>query len=126
MNQFNLKEALEGKPVVTRDGRKVTQLHLFKDINEDSAACVYAVVEGIVLPFDSKGVNKGLFRDHTSDLFMATEKITKWVRIYRRKGEKDCFAVTMLSDSEKEAQDEGKRMCDAVEIVKIIPITFEI
>lgn len=31
MKQFNLEDALAGKPVVTRDGRKVIEIVAFKD-----------------------------------------------------------------------------------------------
>jgi hypothetical protein len=34
MKPFDLEKALAGQPVVTRDGRKVLELHLYKNVTE--------------------------------------------------------------------------------------------
>jgi len=72
MRKFNLEEALNGKPVVTRDGRKVTELHLFKsNINYPLAG----VIEGIdddISTFTTSG-KFSVYNNDYRDLFMAEE-----------------------------------------------------
>lgn len=83
MREFNLHEALSGKPVVTRDGREVTELKIFKGIDNDNPSLVGVLNNGISVWFKNgryfeEGVNP-------HDLFMESEKITKWVNVFRHK-----------------------------------------
>lgn len=70
MNQnttpFNLEKALTGEPVVTRDGKEVTQLTLF---TVDSVYNLAGVVDGVLLRYTSEGE---YLRDefHELDLLM--------------------------------------------------------
>ncbi len=70
MKKFNLEEALAGKPVVTRDGRKVKELHLFKTDCEYPLAGVLEH-DNDVLMFTKEGVFPKYFRENHFDLFMA-------------------------------------------------------
>ena len=79
MKPFNLKEALEGKPVVTRDNLPVTQLTLFET---DNIYSLRAVVERCVCDFTTGGVFDIDVSDHKYNLFMATEKKSIWVNVY--------------------------------------------
>jgi hypothetical protein len=79
MKPFNLKEAIDGKPLITRGGKKVLKFHYF-DIEEIDESIV-AVIEGC------KGLNvfhkNGRYFKHEediNDLFMAGPG--KWVNIY--------------------------------------------
>jgi hypothetical protein len=81
LKPFNLQDALAGKPVVTRQGKKVTQLHLF-DSNMDQP--LVGLIED---EFDVQSWNEygKYFADETeaySDLFMEDEKISLWVNVY--------------------------------------------
>jgi hypothetical protein len=76
MKPFNLEQALKGKPVVTRDGRKVERVWL--DIDLDESYSVYAMVPLLSSPteknqrtFTRDGMyyNDGTKSGH--DLFMA-------------------------------------------------------
>ena len=48
MKPFNLSEALSGAPVVTRDGREVTQLVRFEELGPDYNNSLYGVINGCV------------------------------------------------------------------------------
>jgi hypothetical protein len=76
MKPFDLKKALAGEPVVTRDGKEVTRLHKFDC--EDQYP-LYAVVDEMIKRFtiDGNYIEEGINR---YDLFM--DEPTKWVNIY--------------------------------------------
>lgn len=79
MKPFNLKEALAGKPVVTRSGLPVTQL-----INlETNKYPLVGVVSGYEEPqtFTLAGsfMHSGYDYESSCDLFMATTKKTGWI-----------------------------------------------
>ena len=79
MKPFNLEAALAGAPVVTRDGRKVTQLHLFSGVTYP----LYAIVDERAIPY-SWYANGTQSKTESSpiDLFMATVKKKGWISIY--------------------------------------------
>lgn len=79
MKPFNLKEALEGKPVVTRNNLSVTQLTLFET---DNIYPLRAVIERCVCEFTTGGLFHNEALDHKYDLFMATEKKSIWINVY--------------------------------------------
>jgi hypothetical protein len=78
MKPFSKIEAISGKPVVTRNGRKVTQI---KEFELEGPYQIAAVVEGEgdITTFTDDGVfDLGLL--HSSyDLFMEAEKHEGWV-----------------------------------------------
>ena len=79
MKPFNLEEALAGKPVVTRDGLKVIQLHLFEC---DLRFPLGAVIENgnCIFGFKKDGTWTNVPSDY--DLFMASPEKTVWVNLY--------------------------------------------
>ena len=81
MNPFDLQKALAGEPVVTRDGREVTQVTSF---NAKSAFCLAAVVDGAIVKFTWNGKHS-LSSESNHDLFMATKTVKKegWVNVYK-------------------------------------------
>lgn len=80
MKPFNLEEALAGKPVVTRGGRKITDLHYFRV--EDNIFPIYANIEGYktIDRFTIDGLYDNMVTKHPKDLFMISEE--KWTNIY--------------------------------------------
>jgi hypothetical protein len=77
MKPFNLEQALKGKPVVTRDGRKVT------DVKIDSPGEIITaklVLRGsgneVTLTFTIEGRYYGDNTEDAKDLFMASRQIT--------------------------------------------------
>jgi|688.fasta_scaffold1494147_2 hypothetical protein len=70
MQKFNLKEALEGKAVITRDRKKVTQLTKLDCKND---FCIVGVVDNGIEIWNLKGEYDG-FPDSKYDLFMKPKK----------------------------------------------------
>lgn len=72
MEKFNLERALAGDPVVTRDGRKVTEVYQFKSYEGDYP--VYAVINNAITSHTKSGEYNE--KDgHPLDLFMAPKVI---------------------------------------------------
>jgi hypothetical protein len=53
MKPFDLERALAGDPVVTRDGRKVTEIHYFKTLED--RYFILAVIDGSAHHFKENG-----------------------------------------------------------------------
>jgi hypothetical protein len=81
MEQFNLESALAGEPVITRDGREVTQLVYFKDVIQKD--CVYGVIGNQLKCWSIDGK---YFHDNPNefgaDLFMKPKENAIWVNVY--------------------------------------------
>ena len=79
MKPFDLEAALAGAPVITRDGRPVTQLHKF---DATTPLCLVGVVGGEVYSWGKEGIffakSSGSF-----DLFMAPVKREGWINLYK-------------------------------------------
>jgi hypothetical protein len=83
LKPFDLKKALEGEAVVTRNGRPVAQLTLF-----DSAIpgpSLVGVIEGRVRSLYANG-QVSLNYESDYDLFMAPVKVTRWVNLFTQTG----------------------------------------
>lgn len=116
LKPFDLAAALEGKKVITRNGKVLEDLYYFKSATREYP--FYAQIEGIVCSFSLKGKYRSEESDY--DLFMAPETVTKWVNVYDRRV---CYEVGCykLYDSEESAKtDAWDKNCITV------PITFEI
>lgn len=84
MKPFNLQEALAGKPVVTRDGRKVQDIRHLPSAKPYS---VVGVVDDGISDNPSTYTRDGVFSIHeldgsAADLFMASQKREGWINIY--------------------------------------------
>jgi hypothetical protein len=75
MKKFNLEDALNGKPVITRDGRNV-RIAGYNPDREDKDNCIITWVKDHVLSFYKDGSH---FKDeeHNADLFMMENE--EWV-----------------------------------------------
>jgi len=89
-NKFNLEKAMAGKPVQTRDGRAVTQLKFFEDVNLN---LIVGVVSKNIWSWDINGQLDSLRGDSDKDLFMAPEKKSVWVNVYESEDNTDEFQV---------------------------------
>jgi hypothetical protein len=118
MKPFNLEDALAGKPVVTRDGVKVEQINLFT--GSTHMFPLFAVIDGRITSFNENG-RENMYNESKNDLFMVTEKITKWVNVFRVAYE-DRYNVGDMYDTEEKAKEMGKN----VDLIATVPITFEI
>jgi len=104
MKPFNLEEALAGKPVVTREGRKVLQLHCFKNISKENE-CISVIIEGYNSIRNLYENGRYLeTQDHPNDLFMAEEKIEFWHNVYfSHKFKKTIVGESFNTESEAKA-----------------------
>lgn len=69
MKDFDLKLALEGEPVITRDGREVKDLHLFSSVQTHYP--VVGIIEGRIFSFSKEGKYLTNRSESDKDLFMA-------------------------------------------------------
>lgn len=84
MKEFNLEEAIAGKPIVTRDGKKVLDFHYFEDVNLKIHHPITVLIEGSIR-LDSY-TRKGTY--YTSgislnDLLMYEEPKTYYANVYK-------------------------------------------
>ena len=103
MKPFNLEKALAGEPVVTRDGRKVTDIHYF------SAPAKYKVVAHIVNNscVDTFEIDGTYLEDSESstDLFMAERE--RWINIYWDEYNQKAFSTGSVYATELQAKENG-------------------
>jgi len=71
MKPFNLEEALNGKPVITRDGLKVKEVYLFK--NRKSRYCLACLIEDDDIETFTKEGEYFKGKTNILDLFMEEE-----------------------------------------------------
>lgn len=83
MKPFDLERALAGDPVVTRDGREVTQLTHFNVV--DTTDPLVGVINGCLKSWKLKGT---YFSEDGSpaDLFMKSIRREGWINIYPKSG----------------------------------------
>jgi hypothetical protein len=81
MIAFNLERALAGEPVITRDGKEVTQLTKF-DLTETSYL-IFGILENDVRRWTIEGKYL-LGEEDRNDLFMKPEENAIWVNVYKR------------------------------------------
>jgi hypothetical protein len=92
MKRFNLKKALAGEPVVTREGYKVTGLQHYEDADQNDF-CITALIHGnrkSVETFRTNGSYNSCNEENLFDLFMAEPE--KWVNIYYNPEKEECWA----------------------------------
>jgi hypothetical protein len=83
LKPFNLERALAGDPVVTRDGREVTQLIVF-NIDYQMTYPVHGVCNKDIMQWTKEGKWTVSRREPTNtDLFMKPKKKTYWVNVYK-------------------------------------------
>lgn len=104
MKPFDLEKALAGERVVTRDGRNVNQLTLFKFKDHDY---LYGVIEGsndlsAWNPY-SHGAGKHIICDiNEIDLFMAPKKVKRWILIHNKEDENGACETSAMYKSKAE------------------------
>jgi hypothetical protein len=81
MKKFNLSEALEGKPVITKNGKKVTQITKFDNVTITKYS-ICGVVEGSLENWSIEG-KYNLTHQSEFDIYMAEEKKTIWINVWK-------------------------------------------
>jgi hypothetical protein len=100
MKPFDLQKALAGEGVVTRGGKKVTQVTLF-DVN--NYFLLAAVVEGELFKFLQDGKVNSSGVESTNDLFMA--ETGSWINLFYNKTENFVWLGVNRYETEEEAKE---------------------
>lgn len=113
MKPFNLQEALAGKPVVTRDGHKVTELHYFETA-QLGEQLVFVVDRHLRMAY----ADGRIYRSEISplDLFMVGEPREIWLNIYPAK--------TPYHFAAHPDRDEAERGADGQQREALIKVTL--
>ena len=114
MKEFDLNAALEGQPVITRDGRKVTEVNYFKSYVGPYP--VHALINNDFCTYTKEGKYQNN-DDHRLDLFMAPKVIEKWVNVHQYGDQ--IWAGSTVYNSEKDAKDAGSDDCIYLKTIKI-------
>ena len=81
MKEFNLQKALAGEPVVTRDGKKVTQITKFDNVTITKYS-ICGVVEGSLENWSIEGKYHHTLESQF-DIYMAEESKTIWINVWK-------------------------------------------
>ena len=116
MKKFNLEEAKAGKPVVTRDGRRVIEVQVF---NTRMDKPVVGIIDTRFVAFTKDGKLNPI-AETESDLFMAPEKKSIWVNVYND-GDSLCLSKVKFDTQEECLQNITRKS----QYIKTIEITNE-
>lgn len=87
MKPFDLERALAGDPVVTRGGKKVLELHYFKNIKLNYPLVAVVEEQELLMAYTEKGIYVG-YKDNIeseNDLFMAPKTKKLWIAVCKTK-----------------------------------------
>jgi len=100
MDKFDLEKALAGDKVVTRDGREVTQFHVFNHTNDPILYGYDVDNDHVEQWFVAGNYHKGT-NECGGDLFMAPKKLSGFINIYAsRYCESPIHATREVADNE--------------------------
>lgn len=99
MKPFNLQDAINGKPVITRAGVSLTFGAYIPKANSHKLFMLSP--DGDVFQYCENGRYIGNGRESNMDLFMAPIKRTVWVNLYGRQLESVCHSTE--EDADKHA-----------------------
>jgi hypothetical protein len=119
MKPFNLEAAKAGKPLVTRDGRKVTEFHHFETCKL-KYSCV-AIVGGESLSYTTAGFFDEDTSDRVLDLFLADEEVTVWVNVYE-----GSEAHGLMSGNFYENKEDAENVGRGLGYIGAFPLTVKI
>jgi hypothetical protein len=114
---FNLEKALNGAKVVTRDGRKVTQLTKFECLSLDSLG---GVLDNQLRTWTTQGLFIPNYGESDADLFLAVKPKRIWVNVY-------IFHDTIQTVGNYNTLEAAKKSIDQnLNFIKTIEITDEL
>lgn len=104
MKPFNLQKALAGEPVVTRDGRKINDLHYFYTLTRDCK--LYGVINNSIMAWTNEGHWLSTGVEQPEDLFMADKE--RWANLYWDDISFKAYIGDTIYSTEEEAKENGK------------------
>jgi hypothetical protein len=115
LEKFDLEKALNGAKVVTRNGREVSQLTNFENLNDDYP--LIGVVDRSIRTWTTQGLFVG---DHAGecdeDLFLAVEPKRIWLNVYVSHGTIQTSANYNTLEAAKKAIQENLNYIKTIEI----------
>lgn len=114
MEKFNLERALAGEPLITRDGREVTEIHFFKTCTKGFQ--LMAVVDGEKFGFHNDGSYWGNGNDHRLDLFMKPKVVEGWFNVYQ---EGNYLWTSAHRESEEKAKQNISKFGTYIKTIKV-------
>jgi len=121
LRPFDLATALAGKLVVTRDGRKVTEI-IKTNAPVECNVIGYIDGEPQLDTFNANGKWYSEGHQSDSDLFMAPVQVTKWVNVYKRD---DIVTHNATYDTKEDAERAIAKMVGEI-YISTVPITFTV
>jgi hypothetical protein len=85
LKKFDLQKALNGAKVVTRDGKELTQLHIFDNV--ESHYPVYGCIENSIARWTTDGCFLNNDSKNENDLFIEVEVKSVWQNVYTDMGD---------------------------------------
>jgi hypothetical protein len=127
---FDLQKALTGFPVITGSGLPVTQITLFKDLQE-SYFSIVGVAGGDYLYAREDGTTGNGFENKWGNLFMVAEKKEVWINIYSKYSAANNAALIQVTQRPHDDQATAKIHRDKLVIAGFavhdtIPIEIEV
>lgn len=103
MREFDLQKALAGEKLITRDGRKITEIYQFKTYNKSEFNIMGVIENEEMFHYDESG-RAGRFGEFPQDLFMAPTTKTYYVNVYENDIETGSINGRRIHCSKEEAQ----------------------
>lgn len=102
LKPFNLERALAGDPVVTKNGRKITELRFFSTKNEHPVA---GFIDGSnqLQQWTVQGQRYGKYSESDFDLFMAPIEKSGWIKIFTQQVGAIKATTSCIYDNEADA-----------------------
>ena len=120
LEKFDLQKARNGAKVVTSEGKEITQLHFFTNV--ENPYIVYGCLENRIAKWTKDGCFLDWNSKHYNDLFLSVEVKSAWVNIYRHYNRKDLLTSGVWPTEEKAINNISKDF----EYIKTIEITDEL
>lgn len=112
LKPFDLEAALAGAKVVTRDGRKASEIVVFR--TADTQYPVSTVIHGTIYSHSIDGLYFGRANSDL-DLFIAPKTHYGWLNIYRNDKTQSCGMLHMSREEADDNECENRVACIRIE-----------
>ena len=116
MKPFNLELAMKGEPVVTREGKKILEIHCFEKVL-GQYRLVGVNENGDLLSWTITGSYNNTEKGHKNDLFMATKTQKVWIAVNTTEGY--AHGTAKIFNTENEAKEFFKPTALCLKFIEI-------